>query len=86
LFIGTTRRFMARGFTSVAGTEMQYVRRRIQRVSGVTVRDERIESRDFSVKSLQEWDGIGRQDDDRTVSQAEARALQRIGAAHRERT
>ncbi|HEY1382277.1 MAG TPA: hypothetical protein VGF43_01610 [Dongiaceae bacterium] len=66
---------------------MQYVRRRIQRVSGVTVRDERIESRDFSIKSLrEEWDGIGRQADDRTLSQAEARALQRIGAAHRERT
>jgi hypothetical protein len=65
---------------------MQYVRRRIQRVSGVTVRDERIESRDFSVKSLrEEWDA-GRQDSDRTLSQAEARALQRIGASHRERT
>jgi hypothetical protein len=66
---------------------MQYVRRRIQRVSGVTVRDERIESRDFSVKpSREEWDGIGRQDSDRTLSQAEARALQRIGVVHRERT
>jgi hypothetical protein len=77
---------MARGFTSGRYLNMQYVRRRIQRVSGVTVRDERIESRDFSVKSLrEEWD-VDRQDSDRTLSQAEARALERIGAAHRERT
>jgi len=66
---------------------MQYVRRRIQRVSGVTVRDERIESRDFSIKSLRESLNDGaRHDDDQALSQAEVRALQRIGAAHRERT
>jgi hypothetical protein len=36
---------------------MQYVQRRIQRVSGVTVRDERIESREYSVQTLQDdWD------------------------------
>ncbi len=36
---------------------MQYVQRRIQRVSGVTVRDERIESREYSVQALQDdWD------------------------------
>ena len=77
---------MARGFTNNGYGKMQYIQRRIQRVSGVTVRDERIESRDFSVKPLrEEWDGAGCRDNDRTLSQ-EMRALQRIGAAHRERT
>ncbi|MEZ5831078.1 MAG: hypothetical protein R3D05_07850 [Dongiaceae bacterium] len=33
---------------------MQYIRRRIQRVSGVTVRDERVESRDFSKQARPE--------------------------------
>jgi hypothetical protein len=66
---------------------MQYVRRRIQRVSGVTVRDERIESRDFSIKPLHdEWNDVARHDDDHALPQAEVRALERIGAAHRERT
>ena len=38
---------------------MQYIRRRIQRVSGVTIRDERVESRDFSVQSWREdWDDL----------------------------
>ena len=38
---------------------MQYVRRRIQRVSGVTVRDERVESCDFSIPSWrEEWDDL----------------------------
>ena len=38
---------------------MQYIRRRIQRVSGVTVRDERVESRDYSVQSWREdWDDL----------------------------
>ena len=66
---------------------MQYIRRRIQRVSGVTIRDERIESRDFPVRSFREdRDGNRHEDRDRALSQAEARALQRIGAAHRQRT
>jgi len=71
---------------------MQYIRRRIQRVSGVTIRDERVESRDFPVQPPREnWDsahwgsdrGEGR---GRTSRQREARAFDRIGAAHRERT
>lgn len=65
---------------------MQYSRRRIQRVSGVTIRDERIENRDFSVSSVES-----------TVDEAEAShrdrlprrrisPFDRIDTAHRERT
>ncbi|HET6160399.1 MAG TPA: hypothetical protein VFE34_18790 [Dongiaceae bacterium] len=66
---------------------MQYIRRRIQRVSGVTVRDERIESRDFSVHSFREGrDSEQRGDHDRRMSQPEAHAIDRIAGAHRQRT
>jgi len=68
---------------------MRYIRRRIQRVSGVTVRDERIESRDFPVQPLREnWDGDRGDGSDRTSRQRELRPFDRnrIGAAHRERT
>ena len=66
---------------------MQYVRRRIQRVSGVTVRDERIVSRDFSAKPLPEEQGEPRHpESDRPLSQAEVRARLRIGALPRQRT
>lgn len=41
---------------------MQYVRRRIQRVSGITVRDERIESRDFSMQPSQDRRDESRRD------------------------
>jgi len=66
---------------------MQYIRRRIQRVSGVTVRDERIESRDFPAKPLrEELGGAPSPMNGRVLSRAEVRALHRIGAAHRQRT
>ena len=66
---------------------MQYVRRRIQRVSGVTVRDERIVSRDFSARPLpEERDEARHPESDRPLSQAEVRARQRLGAMPRERT
>jgi hypothetical protein len=69
---------------------MQYIRRRIQRVSGVTVRDERLESRDFSVQSSRQssresWNN-DRVEGDRTSPQRDVCAAGRIGAAHRERT
>jgi hypothetical protein len=66
---------------------MQYIRRRIQRVSGVTVRDERVESRDFSPQPAWEnWDSAADQRGDSALSQRKAGAYDRIGAAHRERT
>lgn len=66
---------------------MQYSRRRIQRVSGVIVRDERIESRDFSVQPARRiWDGESDEGNDRTPPQRKARFSDQIGAAHRERT
>lgn len=65
---------------------MRYSRRRIQRVSGVTIRDERIESRDFSVAAVREsWDKIEDDGRDRMLSRRES-PLDRVGAAHRERT
>jgi hypothetical protein len=64
---------------------MQYSRRRIQRVSGVTIRDERIESRDFSVQPFdKEWDR--KQEAVRSPLPRQVRSFDRIGAAHRERT
>ena len=64
---------------------MQYSRRRIQRVSGVTIRDERIESRDFSVTPLREsWDKV--EDDCRRMLPRRRRPLDRISAGHRERS
>ena len=66
---------------------MQYIRRRIQRVSGVTVRDERLESRDFSPQPAWEtWDSAANERGDSTSPQPKASAYDRIGAAHRERT
>ena len=65
---------------------MRYIRRRIQRVSGVTVRDERVESRDFSVQPIREdWSDNLDRDADRAPGRREARSFQHIGAAHRER-
>lgn len=66
---------------------MQYIRRRIQRVSGVTVRDERLESRDFSPRPAWEnWNSAADERDDSISPQRKAGAYDRIGAAHRERT
>jgi len=65
---------------------MRYSRRRIQRVSGVTIRDERIERRDFSATPAR--DSWGTDDDksrDRILPRRES-SLDRIGAAHRDRT
>lgn len=65
---------------------MQYIRRRIQRVSGVTIRDERIESRDFSVHPQQEnWNGARREGRDRVSSEREMRTLKRTNRNHGER-
>jgi hypothetical protein len=66
---------------------MQYSRRRIQRVSGVIVRDERIESRDPSVQPIQEHRGSGsNKGTDSLQHRRKARFPDQIGAAHRERT
>jgi hypothetical protein len=66
---------------------MQYSRRRIQRVSGVTVRDERVESRDFSVQPRWEnWDELGTERRDRATPNQEGRAFNKQGVAYRERT
>jgi hypothetical protein len=66
---------------------MQYIQRRIQRVSGVTVRDERLESRDFSPQPAWEtWDSAANERGDSTSPQRKAGAHDRIDAAHRERT
>ena len=65
---------------------MQYIRRRIQRVSGVTVRDEYVESRDFSVQSWREdWDGLaaGRRE---RIAKVDAPVYRKQGIAYRERT
>jgi len=66
---------------------MQYIRRRIQRVSGVTVRDERLESRDFSPQPAWEnWDTTENERGESAPPQRKASAYDRIGAVHRERT
>jgi hypothetical protein len=66
---------------------MQYIRRRIQRVSGVTIRDERIESRDFSVQPRWEnWDDTRMERPDNAKSDREMRAPNRPGVSYRERT
>jgi hypothetical protein len=63
---------------------MQYIRRRIQRVSGVTIRDERIESRDFSVPSWREdWNDLA---EERPAPQRKMRPINRQGVNYRERT
>jgi hypothetical protein len=63
---------------------MQYSRRRIQRVSGVTIRDERIESRDFSLQPFDK-ERDRKQETTRSPLPRQVR-FDRIGAAHRERT
>lgn len=66
---------------------MQYIRRRIQRVSGVTIRDERVESRDFSVPSWREdWDELSAEARRRRVAERDAPAYKRQGIVYRERT
>lgn len=66
---------------------MQYSRRRIQRVSGVIVRDERIESRDFSVQPVrQDWEVENDKGAEGTPPRRKARLFDQIGTAHRERT
>jgi hypothetical protein len=67
---------------------MQYVRRRIQRVSGVTIRDERIESRDFSGQSLRKgregdnWDELATE---RRAPVRDVPVYRQQGLGHRER-
>lgn len=66
---------------------MQYIRRRIQRVSGVTVRDERIESRDFSVQSWREdWDDLAAGRRERAAANREVPAYRWQGIGYRERS
>ena len=64
---------------------MQYIRRRIQRVSGVTIRDERVESRDFSVRR-EEWDELSADRRDRVVPERDVRSYRRQGIVYRDRT
>ena len=66
---------------------MQYIRRRIQRVSGVTIRDERVESRDFSVQSWREdWDDLAAGRRERVAANRDVSAYRRQGLTYRERT
>jgi hypothetical protein len=66
---------------------MQYIRRRIQRVSGVTVRDERVESRDFSIQSRWEnWDELSTEQRERPTPDRGMRAFNKQGVGYRERT
>jgi hypothetical protein len=66
---------------------MQYIRRRIQRVSGVTVRDERVEARDFPVPSWREdWDDLCTVSPRRGATERKVRSFKRQGIASRERT
>ena len=66
---------------------MQYIRRRIQRVSGVTIRDERIESRDFSVQSWREdWDDLSTGRRERAAANRDMPTFRRQGIGYRERT
>jgi len=65
---------------------MQYIRRRIQRVSGVTIRDERVESRDFSVQSWREdWDDLSAGRRERPANR-DVPAYRQQGLTYRERT
>lgn len=65
---------------------MQYIRRRIQRVSGVTIRDERVESRDFSVQSWREdWDDLSAGRRERKATR-DVPTFRRQGIIYRERT
>ena len=66
---------------------MQYIRRRIQRVSGVTIRDERVESRDFSVQSWREdWDDLSTGRRERAAANRDMPAFKRQGLTYRERS
>ena len=66
---------------------MQYIRRRIQRVSGVTIRDERVESRDFSIQSRWEnWDELSTEQREQATADRQMRAFKREGVSYRERT
>lgn len=66
---------------------MQYIRRRIQRISGVTVRDERIESRDFSVPSwCEDWDGLSAGRRERGAASPDTPVYKRQDITHRERS
>ena len=65
---------------------MQYIRRRIQRVSGVTIRDERVESRDFSVPSWRgDWDDLAAERRERGAAERDARSFRKQGISWRER-
>lgn len=64
---------------------MQYIRRRIQRVSGVTIRDERVESRDFSVRR-ENWDDLSTERRERIAAERDARAYRKQGITYRDRT
>jgi hypothetical protein len=65
---------------------MQYIRRRIQRVSGKTVRDERVESRDFSVPSWREdWDDLAAERRQRGAANRDVPGYNKQGL-YRERT
>ena len=66
---------------------MQYHRRRIQRVSGVTIRDERVESQDFSVQPRWEsWDDLGTERREHATSNRDTRTFNKQGMTFRERT
>lgn len=64
---------------------MHYIRRRIQRVSGVTVRDERVESRDFSVRR-EDWDELSADQREQVAPEHDLRSYKRQGIVYRERT
>ena len=66
---------------------MQYIRRRILRVSGVTIRDERLERQVFSASSPahEEWDEfLSRKSDETTLDRRTPMAD--WGRSQRERT
>jgi len=70
---------------------MQYTQRRIQRVSGVIVRDERIVSRDYSIQPSQpsrweNWDNLSVERLDRSAPNREVRAFNKQDMCFRERT
>ena len=65
---------------------MQYSRRRIQRVSGITIRDERIESRDFSVSSFENTPDVAEASQRDRSPRRRITPFDRIDTAHRERT
>ncbi len=64
---------------------MQYIRRRIQRVSGVTIRDERVESQEFPVPSWRDnRDDVGSDRREPGAAQQDARSFKRQGTGYRE--